>query len=142
MRVIACVDVDYFFAQAEELRRPEISKRPVVVCVFSGRDELSGAVASANYAARSFGVKAGMPIREAVQRLKGADAVILPVDKAYYLELSRRAFEALEVFSGAMEVPRFSRIARSYLLHIGGLDWKKINPDIFGSMIQAVAEEE
>jgi hypothetical protein len=35
-----------------------------------------------------------------------------------------------------MDVPRFSRIARSYLLHIGSLDWKKINPDIFGSMIR------
>lgn len=40
------------------------------------------------------------------------------------------------------DVPRFSRIARSYLLHIGSLDWTKINPDIFGSMIQAVAEDE
>ena len=39
-------------------------------------------------------------------------------------------------------MPRFSRIARSYLLHIGNLDWKKINPDIFGSMIQAVADDE
>jgi len=46
------------------------------------------------------------------------------------------------LFSGSLEVPRFSRIARSYLLHIGGLDWTKINPDIFGSMIQAVAEDE
>ncbi len=46
------------------------------------------------------------------------------------------------LFSGSMDVPRFSRIARSYLLHIGNLDWKKINPDIFGSMIQAVAEDE
>lgn len=46
------------------------------------------------------------------------------------------------LFSGSLDVPRFSRIARSYLLHIGGLDWKKINPDIFGSMIQAVAEDE
>jgi hypothetical protein len=47
-----------------------------------------------------------------------------------------------ELFSGSVDVPRFSRIARSYLLHIGGLDWTKINPDIFGSMIQAVAEDE
>jgi len=39
-------------------------------------------------------------------------------------------------------VPRFSRIARSYLLHVGNLDWTKINPDIFGSMIQAVADDE
>jgi len=46
------------------------------------------------------------------------------------------------LFSGSLEVPRFSRIARSYLLHIGHLDWTKINPDIFGSMIQAVAEDE
>jgi hypothetical protein len=45
------------------------------------------------------------------------------------------------LFSGNLEVPRFSKIARSYLLHIGNLDWKKINPDIFGSMIQAVAED-
>jgi hypothetical protein len=46
------------------------------------------------------------------------------------------------LFSGALDVPHFSRIARSYLLHIGNLDWTKINPDIFGSMIQAVAEDE
>ena len=47
-----------------------------------------------------------------------------------------------DLFSGAFEVPRFSKIARSYLLHIGNLDWTRINPDIFGSMIQAVAEDE
>ncbi len=46
------------------------------------------------------------------------------------------------LFSGSVEVPRFNKIARSYLLHVGSLDWKKINPDIFGSMIQAVADEE
>jgi len=43
---------------------------------------------------------------------------------------------------GCVEVPRFSKIARSYLLHVGNLDWTKINPDIFGSMIQAVADDE
>ena len=47
-----------------------------------------------------------------------------------------------QLFSGSIEVPRFSKIARSYLLHVGGLDWTRINPDIFGSMIQAVAEDE
>ncbi|MAY36672.1 MAG: lactate dehydrogenase [Spongiibacteraceae bacterium] len=46
------------------------------------------------------------------------------------------------LFSGSTETPKFSKIARSYLLHIGKLDWKKINPDIFGSMIQAVADDE
>ena len=45
-------------------------------------------------------------------------------------------------FSGSQDVPKFSKIARSYLLHVGSLDWTRINPDIFGSMIQAVAEDE
>lgn len=46
------------------------------------------------------------------------------------------------LFSGNIEVPRFTKIARSYLLHVGTLDWQQINPDIFGSMIQAVADDE
>ncbi len=46
------------------------------------------------------------------------------------------------LFSGSTETPKFSRIAQRYLLHIGNLDWTQINPDIFGSMIQAVADEE
>ena len=46
------------------------------------------------------------------------------------------------LFSGNTEVPRFTRMARTYLLHAGNLNWQKINPDIFGSMIQAVADDE
>ena len=46
------------------------------------------------------------------------------------------------LFAGHNPVPRFSRIARTYLFQIGKLDWKQINPDIFGSMIQAVANDD
>lgn len=46
------------------------------------------------------------------------------------------------LFSGSTEVPVFSKVARSYLLNVGALEWKRINPDIFGSMIQAVADDE
>ncbi len=46
------------------------------------------------------------------------------------------------LFSGSTDVPRFTRMARTYLLHAGSLNWKQINPDIFGSMIQAVADDE
>ncbi|MFC6647284.1 class I SAM-dependent DNA methyltransferase [Granulicella cerasi] len=45
------------------------------------------------------------------------------------------------LFCDSAETPRFTRIARSYLLQAGSLDWQHINPDIFGSMIQAVADE-
>lgn len=46
------------------------------------------------------------------------------------------------LFSGSTEVPKFTRIARTYLSHASNLNWKEINPDIFGSMIQAVADDE
>ena len=46
------------------------------------------------------------------------------------------------LFSGSTDAPVFSKIARSFLINIGTLDWKKINPDIFGSMIQAVADDD
>ena len=45
------------------------------------------------------------------------------------------------LFSGSTDVPRFTRMARTYLLHTGALKWREINPDIFGSMIQAVADD-
>jgi hypothetical protein len=46
------------------------------------------------------------------------------------------------LFSGSTDVPRFSKMARTYLLRAGELGWREINPDIFGSMIQAVADDE
>ncbi len=46
------------------------------------------------------------------------------------------------LFADAGECPRFSKIARTYLLRAAGLNWQEINPDIFGSMIQAVADDE
>lgn len=45
------------------------------------------------------------------------------------------------LFSDAGAVPKFSRVARSYLVQIGNLDWQQVNPDIFGSMIQGVAND-
>ncbi len=46
------------------------------------------------------------------------------------------------LFGGSADAPRFTRTARSYLFQAGQLNWKSINPDIFGSMIQAVADDE
>ncbi|WP_416877412.1 class I SAM-dependent DNA methyltransferase [Litorimonas sp.] len=46
------------------------------------------------------------------------------------------------LFGGNKDVPKFSRIARSYMIAAGELNWSKINPDIFGSMIQAVADDD
>jgi len=89
------VDLDYFFAQCEELRNSAIKDKPVVVCVYSGRSEDSGAVSTANYVARKYGVKSGMPIYLAKKKLENAQAIFLPVDYAYYEEISQKVMEIL-----------------------------------------------
>ncbi|MEM2139653.1 DNA polymerase IV [Nitrososphaera sp.] len=95
-RAVLHVDFDYFFAQCEELRNPEIKNRPVVVCVFSGRTEDSGVVSTANYVARKYGVKSGIPIRTAKSRLADAkDALFLPLDVEYYKAVSEKAMAAI-----------------------------------------------
>ncbi len=87
-RVVMLMDLDYFFAQCEEKRNPAIKDKPVVVCVYSGRSEDSGAVSTSNYIARKYGVKSGIPIALAKKKLRDVDAVFLPVDHAYYREIS------------------------------------------------------
>ena len=62
-RLIFHLDLDYFYAQCEEVRNPELRNRPFVVCVYSGRNLDSGVVSTSNYKAREFGVKSGMPIK-------------------------------------------------------------------------------
>ncbi|MFK7942357.1 MAG: class I SAM-dependent DNA methyltransferase, partial [Paracoccaceae bacterium] len=46
------------------------------------------------------------------------------------------------LFAGTIECPVFDRTAYRYLQDACGLNWKLINPDIFGSMIQSVADPE
>jgi DNA polymerase IV (archaeal DinB-like DNA polymerase) len=95
-RVVIAVDLDYFYAQCEEVRDPSIKNKPVVICVFSGRSEDSGAVSTANYIARSLGVKSGIPIRLAKTILReNPSAVFLPMDIEYYREVSERIMEII-----------------------------------------------
>jgi DNA polymerase IV (DinB-like DNA polymerase) len=96
-RVVFHIDFDYFFAQCEEIRTPDLKSKPVCVCVFSDRGGDSGAIATANYIARKFGVKSGMPISFAKKRLdERKDSVFLPVDFDYYFEISEKAMNIIK----------------------------------------------
>ena len=88
VRVIGHVDLDYFYAQVEEVENPSLRGKPVLVCVFSGRTEDSGVVSTANYVARDFGVRSGMPIVLAKKKLEGRDAVFIPVHDERYEAVS------------------------------------------------------
>jgi DNA polymerase IV (DinB-like DNA polymerase) len=97
------VDFDYFFAQCEELRNPSIKDKPVVVGVYSGRTEDSGAVSTSNYLARKYNVKSGIPIFLAKRNLEGIDAVFFPVDHPYYTQISNRVMQILSIYASSLE---------------------------------------
>ena len=96
-------DFDYFFAQCEELRNPALKGKPVVVGVYSGRTEDSGAVSTANYVAREYGVKSGLSLYLAKKRLEGTEAVFLPVDDEFYEQISNRIMQALRGYADSFE---------------------------------------
>jgi DNA polymerase IV (DinB-like DNA polymerase) len=103
-RIVIHVDFDYFFAQCEEIRHPEIKQRPVLVCVFSGRTGDSGVISTANYVARRHGVRSGMPIKIAKARLAEVDdALFLPLDATYYRQLSEKAMLIIKEYADAFE---------------------------------------
>ncbi|MGA2681401.1 MAG: DNA polymerase IV [Candidatus Bathyarchaeia archaeon] len=102
-RVVMLVDFDYFFAQCEELRNPTLKDKPVVVGVYSGRTEESGAVSTSNYIARKYAVKSGMPLFMAKRKLEGTTAVFLPVDHEYYEQISNRIMQILKTYATSLE---------------------------------------
>ncbi|MBD3210783.1 hypothetical protein GF318_05360 [Candidatus Micrarchaeota archaeon] len=87
------IDMDYFYAQVEEKRRPMAEGKIIVVCMYSGRSEDSGAVATVNYAGREAGIRAGMPISQARKRAPPADSLFVPADREYYALVSSQIDE-------------------------------------------------
>lgn len=96
VRVVGHLDLDYFYAQVEEVLDPSLKTKPVLVCVFSGRTEDSGVVATANYLARNLGVKSGIPIATAKHRLQGVGATIIRMQHEKYEAVSERVMSLAE----------------------------------------------
>ena len=82
--------MDAFFASVEQLTRPTLRGRPVLVGGLGGR----GVVAGASYESRVFGARSAMPMHQA-RRMVGASAVVLPPRGVVYGVASRRVFETV-----------------------------------------------
>jgi len=126
-RVVCHVDVDCFYAACERLREPALEGEPVVVGMGYEPGESHGAVATASYEARDYGVESAMAISEALELLpRRADAddpadtgVYRPVDMPFYESVAE---DVQAVLDAAAETVRNVSIDEAYL-DLGDLPW-------------------
>jgi DNA polymerase IV len=97
-RWVLHLDMDAFFASVEQLTRPTLRGRPVLVGGLGGR----GVVAGASYESRMFGARSAMPMHQA-RRLVGVSAVVLPPRGVVYGVASRRVFDTVRAVVPVVE---------------------------------------
>jgi DNA polymerase-4 len=88
--IVAHLDLDAFFAAVEELEHPELRRKPLVV---GGDPRGRGVVATANYAARQFGIRSAMSCAEALRLCP--HAVFLPPSRERYVAYSDAVWTAV-----------------------------------------------
>ncbi|MGP4018042.1 DNA polymerase IV [Saccharopolyspora sp. 5N708] len=96
-RWVLHVDMDAFFASVEQLTRPTVRGRPVLVGGLGPR----GTVAGASYEAREFGVRSAMSMAEARRRCPVA--VVLPPRFRVYQVVSKRVLGIVREVSDVVQ---------------------------------------
>ncbi|WP_270458898.1 DNA polymerase IV [Faecalitalea cylindroides] len=96
-RVLFHIDINAFFASAEEIKHPEYKGLPLAVGSLSSR----GVLSTANYAAREFGIHSAMPVFEALKICPELN--IVQGDYNYYRSLSAQFFQYLHRYSNMIE---------------------------------------
>ena len=112
-RKILHVDMDSFYASVERQRKD--LEGPIVICVYSGRTEDSGAVSTCSYDARDLGIHAAMPITRAkdIAAESGEEVHFLPMDREYYREISDEICE--QIYENYAEKIEQASIDEAYL---------------------------
>ncbi|MFC9790020.1 DNA polymerase IV [Rhodococcus sp. NPDC127528] len=129
-RWVLHLDMDAFFASVEQLTRPTLRGRPVLVGGLGGR----GVVAGASYEARAFGARSAMPMHQA-RRMVGAGAVVLPPRGGLYSTLSKAVFDALRTRMPVLEMLSMDE-AFGEPAELGGADAETVR--IFAEELRAL----
>ncbi len=88
--IVAHLDLDAFFAAVEELEDPTLRRKPLVV---GGDPHGRGVVATANYAARTFGIHSAMSCAEALRRCP--EVVFVRPRHSLYRDYSQAVWSAV-----------------------------------------------
>ncbi|MBX0303374.1 DNA polymerase IV [Haloarcula salinisoli] len=150
-QVVAHVDMDCFYAACEQRRDPDLAGEPLVVGMGYEGGETHGAVATASYEARAYGVESAMAISEALERLpRRADAddaaadedaeatgIYRPVDMDYYESV---AAEVKEILHAESDTVREVSIDEAYLDITDTVGWDGVAE--WASELRATIESE
>ncbi|MFC7019015.1 MULTISPECIES: DNA polymerase IV [Haloarcula] len=149
-QVVAHVDVDCFYAACERRREPALEGEPVVVGMGYEADEAHGAVATASYEAREYGVESAMPISQALSALpRKVDAAgdpDLDVDEAgFYRPVDMEVYESVadevrEIIHDEAAVVREVSIDEAYLDVTDTVGWDGV--DAWASDLKARIHDE
>jgi len=102
MVFVLYVDMDYFFAACEEVRHPDFKGKPFVVGTAPESEKFRGVVQTANYEARKYGIKSGIPNIKAFDLYK--DLIYLHSDEEYYESVSAGIMKLLKSYGKPLEV--------------------------------------
>ena len=135
-QVVAHVDMDCFYAACERRREPALEGEPLVVGMGYEAEESHGAVATASYEAREYGVESAMPISQALEALpRKVDAArdpdvdvdaagfYRPVDMEFYESVAE---EAREIIHDEADVVREVSIDEAYLDVTDHVGWDAV----------------
>ena len=141
-RIILHVDMDCFYASCERLREPALRGEPLVVGMGYEAGEPHGAVATASYEAREYGIDSAQPISQALDALPRAaesDAepagYYRPVDLDFYEEV---ASDVKAILHDCADVVREVSIDEAYLDVTDRTSWGVVDAD--GSEDRTIAE--
>ena len=94
-RCVISLDLDCFYAQCEELRRPELKGKPLGV-------QQKMLVITSNYAARAYGIKKGDSLHTVRQKCPHI-TIVSGEDLTFYRHVSQRVFDVVSAWSPAVE---------------------------------------
>ncbi|MFY8128476.1 MAG: DNA polymerase IV [Chitinophagaceae bacterium] len=116
-RYIAHFDLDSFFVSVELINNPSLKGKPVIV----GGSKERGVVSTCSYEARAFGVKSGMPMKQALQLCP--NAVLAHGTRGQYSKFSRWVTDII-----ASKAPLFEKASiDEFYIDLTGMD-KYFNP--------------
>lgn len=132
-QIIFHVDIDCFYAACEQLKDPTLNGEPVVVGMGYDSDGQHGAVATASYEARTYGIESAMSIENALEKLpRKADADVDPTidteDTGYYRPVDMEFYKDIasdvkDILYEHADVVREVSIDEAYLDVSDRTDW-------------------